>query len=431
MIKKKLIFTGFLVLTALIGNAQNEGQEQLALSLNEAKTYALSYNRSIKSADLSIQKANQAKWQALSSMLPHVSAKAGYTNLMGYELDLGMSKIPMNPYGDLTIQASIAISGMQLVASELSKTAESMAQTSKSISELDVKTKVTNAYYSILIAEESKNLVSKTLENIQKLQKSTAHLYEVGMAEQTDADQMEVQARSIENNIRYIDRNIELTKNSLKLLLGAENSEIILTQTLNELIDENSIMDALMNPFDVNQNLNVLAINQNIELSKKQVSMKKWEYGPTLSAFYQYTAKTYFGESEGFNMTPPNTIGASLNIPIFSSGERLSKVRQAKIDVRVAELNKEEAIEGLLMQEKQLRFNLKSAFETYEVQKKNVVLYERIFNNTMEKYNLGTVSSTELTSVNNNLLQAQSSYISSLMELLSAQVNLQKLLNSL
>jgi outer membrane protein TolC len=159
--------------------------------------------------------------------------------------------------------------------------------------------------------------------------------------------------------------------------------------------------------------------------------MKRVEYAPTLALFYQYTTRTYFGKAEGFNMTPPNTVGASLNIPIFSSGERLSKVRQAKFDLKTAELTRENAIEGLQVQEKQLRFLLKSAIETYELQKKNVAVSERIFKNTVQKYELGATSSTELTIINNNLIAAQGSYIGALMELLTAQVNLQKLLNQL
>jgi outer membrane protein TolC len=106
-------------------------------------------------------------------------------------------------------------------------------------------------------------------------------------------------------------------------------------------------------------------------------------------------------------------------------------VQQAKIDLKSAELQKDDAIEGLLVQEKQLRFNLNSAIEAYELQKRNVEVSERIFKNMTQKYELGTISSMDLTTSNNNLLSAQTSYISALMELLSAQVNLQKLLNQL
>jgi outer membrane protein TolC len=213
--------------------------------------------------------------------------------------------------------------------------------------------------------------------------------------------------------------------------LGSDNADLQLTEKLSDFFDSNQIYNTMSTPFDLNKNYNVQLLNQNIELSKKQLTLQKWEYGPTLSAFYQYNTQTYFGESEGLNMNPPHTIGATLAIPIFSSGERLSKVQQAKFDVQVAELTKDEAIEGLLVQEKQLRFNLGTAMETYEVQKKNVAVYERIFKNMTQKYELGVISSTDLTTISNNLITAQTSYISALMDLLTAEVDLKKLLNAL
>jgi outer membrane protein TolC len=231
--------------------------------------------------------------------------------------------------------------------------------------------------------------------------------------------------------VKKTERNIELAYNALRLVLGSNNANLQLTETLNSFLKNNDVYSTAISRFDINQNFTVQLLGQNIELSKKQLNMKRWEYGPTLALFYQYTTKTYFGQAEGFNMTPPNTVGATLNIPIFSSGERLSKVKQAKFDLKTAELTRQDAIEGLQVQEKQLRFLLKSAIETYELQKKNVAVSERIFKNTVQKYELGTVSSTELTTINNNLVSAQGSYIGALMELLSAQVNLQKLLNQL
>jgi outer membrane protein TolC len=318
---------------------------------------------------------------------------------------------------------------MQIVGTQLSKIAAEMSETNRNLTELDIKGNVMTGYLSVLIAEESKSLLVSTRENLDKIYQTTSKLHEVGMAEQTDVDLLSVQLGTLDNSIRHVERNIELAYNALRLILGSDGAQLQLTETLDDFITNTNVYATLVTPFDLDSNYNVQMLNQSIELSKKQLNLRKWEYGPTLSAFYQYTNKTYFGEAEGFNMTPPNTIGATLSIPLFSSGERCSKVQQAKFDLQMAQLNKDEAIQGLLVQEKQLRFNLKSAIETYELQKKNVEVYNRIFKNASQKYELGTISSTELTTINSNLVSAQSSYISALMEMLTAQVNLQKLLN--
>lgn len=426
-----LFATWVLMLLATTTQAQ-ETPEKVSLSLTEAKEFALQHSRTIKSSDLAIQKSEKAKWQAISSMLPHVSAELGYNSFLGFELNLMGQTIPMNDYGTFTGTASMAFSGLQLVAVNLSKLAISMAELSKTSAEIDVKSNATSAYYSVLVAEESKRILEKSKSNLEALYQSTLSLVNVGMAEQTDADLLSVQVMSMENSIRSAERNIELAYNSMRLVLGVDpNTQITLTQNLETLLQQNKATESYTTPFDINQNINVKLLDKNIELSNKQLSMKKWNYGPTLAAFYQYTGKSYFGKDEGFNMSPNNTVGATFSIPIFSSAERLSQVRQAQFDVKTAELNKEEAVDGLLVQEKQLRFNLKSALETYEMQKKNVEVYEKIFQKTTEKYEQGTVSSTELTTISNNLLSAQGTYISALMELFSAQTSLQKLLNTL
>ncbi|MDR1679900.1 MAG: TolC family protein [Prevotellaceae bacterium] len=464
---KKIYLLALLCACTAVMQAQNQAAA-LSLSLQDAKEYALKHNRSLRSADLLIQKAEAAKWQALATMLPHVDAKLGYTNLLGYSAKLNLSssgdapnlpfngdpqhdamvgvaaetmaalmgggegtEIVMNPYGDLTLQATMAFSGVQVVATRLSKLAVEMSDLSKKQSEVDIKANVTTIYASVLVAEELKKLLEGSRENLQKLYTSTEKLYEVGMSEQTAVDQLSVQLGVIDNAVRSAERGIEVAKNSLRLILGSDSTEIELSETLDDFLATNNAYGVAVEQFVPEKNYSVQLLDKNIALSQKQLHLKQWEYGPTLALFYQYTAQTYFGKDEGFNMTPPHSLGATLSIPIISSGERWSKVRQARFDLKAAELQKEDVLESLLVQEKQLRFDLNSAIETYELQKKNVEVYERIFKNTAQKYELGTVSSTDLTTINNNLIAAQRDYVNAVLTMLTAQVNLQKLLNLL
>jgi len=403
-------------------------QDTLRLTLEDAKSYAMENSRTIKKANISVQKAESARWQAISSMLPHIDVSLGYTDYFGF-VSMGSS---MLAYGDLTPKVSVALSGAQLIGVQISNVAKSMSQINALSDELTIKTSVSSTYYSILVAEESKRILQGNKDNVKKLYESTVQLVKVGMAEQTAADQLEVQVGTMENTIRSVERNIELAYNSLRLILGTDaNIPIALTQTLESFTNKDVALSVAGMPLDLNNNYTVQLVNQNLELSKKQVNVNEWAYAPSLSAYYQYTKKTYFDKDAGFDMTPPNVVGVTLSIPIFSSGERYSKVKQSKFDLQTSELEKQETVDGLLVQEKQLRFNLKSAIETYELQKKNLDVYQRIFDKASEKYQYGILSSTDLTTINNNLLIAQNSYISALMEMLTAQINLQKLLNNL
>ena len=460
MNRKKIL----LLTSCLIISLATFSQEKLQLSLADAKAYALAYNRTLQASGVAVQKSEAARWQAIASMLPHADATLGYTNFLGYNAEINLmsndgnppnidlsdpltqkivgvvgelmgggsaTEIPMNPFGNLNVQVTMAISGMQVVGVQMSKLAIEMSKLNKNISELDVKSNVATAYFTALVAEESKRLLENSKENVQRLHETTLKMHEVGIAEQIAVDQLDVQVMLIENEVKKAERQIELAYNMLRLVLGSNDAELVLIESLDGFLANNDVYATATSEFDLSKNYSVQMLNQNIELSKKMVNLRKWEYAPVLAFFYQYTTRTFFGKAEGFNMNPPNTIGASLNVPLFSSGERLSKVRQAKFDLQSAKLQREDAIEGIKVQEKQLRFLLNSAIETYELQKKNIAVSERIFNNATQKYELGVFSSTDLTTINNSLISAQGSYIGALMDLLMAQVNLQKLLNQL
>jgi len=407
-------------------------QESLHISIDEAKEHALNYNKTIQKANLAIQKADYAKWQSIASLLPKVDASLGYNNYLGHKMSLMGTTIAMNPEGSFTAQASIALSGMQVVGVQLSEIAQQMSQTSALSDALSLQTNVTNAYYAILVSEESKKIVEGNLENLRKLYNSSLNLVKVGMAEQTDADQLAVQVGMIENTIRMAERNVELSYNTLRLLLGVDNNTpLSLKNTLKDFTNKESANELLATSFDMTQNYTVTLLQQTIEMNQKQVRLNQWAYAPMLTGFYQYTKKTHFDKAVGFDMTPPNLVGVTISIPVFSSGERYAKVKQAQFDLQTAKLNKEQTVDALLMEEKQLRYNLTSAIESYELQLKNVALYERILTNATQKYEQGMISSTELSTISNNTLSTQSQYISALMDMLMAKTKLQQLINKL
>jgi outer membrane protein TolC len=420
-----------LILTlVLILSGQAFAQQNFDLTLSDAQAYALEHNRTLKNASLEIQKAEAAQWKALASMLPQANVKLDYSNFMGYELKFGGMAIPMNPSGNLTGQVAVALSGAQLVGSQLASMAKDMAEVSLKKTEQDITNQVKSVYFSILIMEQTVGLLEKNLKNIQKLHEYTEQSVKVGVADQTDADQLLVQVSTMETTINSTRRSIEMLYNSLRLQLGLDvNTGVTLTQTIDDLLNLENSLQLLKADFVLENNFDYRLLKKSTELSEKQIALNAWSYGPTISAFYQYTKKTYFGKDEGFNTTPPNLIGASLSIPIFSSGVNYAKVKEAKIAYETQCNTLADTEDALKIQHSQLQYNLTSAYESYQNQKKNIEVNQRILNNISKKYEQGMASSLDITTSNSNLLNAQSSYVQALMEVVSAQIALEKLLN--
>ena len=234
----------------------------------------------------------------------------------------------------------------------------------------------------------------------------------------------------MKNNKNYNKRSNELLYTSLILQLGAKPGTILkLTGTLDNILDMEHTKSLMNEEFDINRNYNYQLLKKSEELSQKQVLMAWMNYLPTLSAYYQYSSKTYFGKDEGMNMTPPNVVGASISVPIFSSGVNAAKVREAKINYRETKNTVQRTEDALMVQERQLRYNLVSAYENYQNQNDNIEVSQRVFNNILNKYKVGMASSLDVTNSSNNLITAQSNYIQSIMELVNAKIELENLLN--
>jgi outer membrane protein TolC len=85
----------------------------------------------------------------------------------------------------------------------------------------------------------------------------------------------------------------------------------------------------------------------------------------------------------------------------------------------------------LLLQEKQLRYNLVNANLQYQSQLENIEVSKRIYASMENKFKQGMASSLELTQANSQYLQAENNYIEALMSLLQTRLALNKLLNNL
>ena len=433
MKRRALILTASLLMFAVAHSfAQNGTQQEgsLSISLKSAQDYAVEHNKTLKNSSLEIQKAEAAKWGAIASMLPQVSASLGYSNYCGYEMNFGMMSMSMPATGTLGITASMALSGQQIIGVQLAEMSKDLSDLTKKQSEDEIRYQVAKVYMSILVMQNTTELLERSLENLESLQQTTQNAVDVGAAEQTDADKLMVQVLSLRTSISSTNRSLEMLENSMRLQLGCGvNTKLNLTQTVDDILKPEAILALQNESFNIENNYDYQLLQKNSELLKKQIDLKIMGYVPTLSAYYQYSGRTYFGQKEGFNMTPPNLIGLTLNIPIWSSGKTWSDVKQAKITYNEFQNTIENTRDALLVQERQLRYNVTSNYETYEAQKLNIEVTERVFTNVSNKFEHGMASSLELTTASSDIISAQSSYISAVLNLVNAQIEFEQLLN--
>ena len=413
-------------------NAQQP--ETLSLSLKEAQEYAIKQNRTLKNASLAVQEAYAARWQTIAAMLPQVDGSYSYSNYLGYSASMSMMgrevKIDMPNVGAFGVTASMGLNGQGVVGALLNNIAIDMKKIALEQSESQLRGSVMSSYVSVLALQSISNLLDSSLLNIQELEAMTQHAVDAGAAEQTSADQIRVRVNTLKNSINSQKRNIELATNSLKVLLDVPvETELVLTEDINTVLSPERVLNLLSENFAIENNLNYQLLKKQTDLAKTNVHMAGWAYGPTVSLAYNYSDQHYYGEG-GMRMTPPNTVQVSVRMPLWSSGKRAAGVVEKKIAYEEAKNTLSETTDNLEIQYRQLCFNLTNAYETYINEKDNIEVSQRVFNSATEKFKWGASSNLELTNASNDLINAQSTYVQAMLELVNAQVELEQFLNN-
>lgn len=429
----------FLLVSGYSLVAQDAGKD-LTLSLKQAQEYAMQNNKMVKTAKLTVESSDQDIWTTISSGLPNISASASYQD----NLKLGVFVMTMNgttmviqmgrPYNiPVSVQASMPLfNAPYYVGIETVKLAKKLSESSLQNTEVDTRQSVATAYYLILVSEKSLEILKENLSNLRETLKSTQAMYKTGMAEASDVDQMASNLTMVDNSFTNLQNTIEVNYNLLRFQLGVKSdTKITLTQTLDDLVGTVDVKELLTSQFNPASNIQYDLMLKQEQLSALNLRSQKAKVLPMLSGVYNYATSGMGQTLSSMAWYQSSYYGFQLSIPIFSSGQRYSSIKKAKIDLDKAMNAREMVADQLEMQEKQLRFSLQNANMQYQSQKGNVEVSRRVFTSMENKYKQGMASSLELTQANQLYLQAQNNYISALMNLLQIKLSFDKLHNSL
>jgi len=418
---------------------------ELTLTLREAEEYAVRSNKMVTTARMDVQASREALWETISSGLPQINATGSFSDnlklvttlLPGEFFGQPGVKIPVR-FGSqftsgATMQATtLLFNAPYLIGIETSKVANKLSEHNLLRSELDVKETVSVTYFLILVSERSLEIIQNNLANLNETLKATRAMLAAGMAEQTDVDQMMSNVKMVENSKSSLERNIELNYNLLRFQLGVPaDTRIVLKENIASLTAQIDVEALLSKEFDYTRNVTYMLTEDQEKLSLLALKNQKAASLPTLTAFYNYGINGMGDKISDLRWFKNSMTGLQLTFPIFASGHRYSGIRKAQISLEKARTNKQMVTEQLLIQEKQLRYNLVNANMQYKTQKENVDLSKKVYQSMENKFKQGMASSIELTQANSLYLQAENNYISALLNLFQTKVALDKLLNNL
>ena len=438
-----IVMTLLIMLSSTSIRAQ-ASQGELTLSLKEAQDYALNNNLAVVSARYDVESSRYILWEAISAGVPQVNASASLndnlklmtTLLPGEFFGQPGTKIPVqfgSKYNSsFGAQASLLLfNAPYLVGVQTSQLAGKLNELNLERTEQETREAVIMSYYLILISEESMNILDGNIAALKETLQSTRTMLSAGMAEATDVDQMESNVSMMRNTKSSMERTLELNYNMMRFQLGVSpETRLVLTESLASVIASTDVSRVLETEFNLNRNVNYRLIESQEQMSELSLKMQKATVLPTLSGFYSYSKSGMGDKLNDLQWFPNSMLGFQVSVPIFASGTRYSKIRQAQINLEKTRTGREMMSEQLRLQEKQLRYNLVNAREQYNLQKANIEVSKRIYASVENKYRQGMASSLEVTQANANYLQAENNYISALMTLLQSKVALDKLLGN-
>ncbi len=422
-----------------VSMAQNGAPAGQNFSLQEAINFALENNTNIENANLDITSAKKEVWKTMAIGLPQANGKLDYQYLPG-ELpslsfpaqDGGMQEIALGVKNSATYSVTVSqlvFSGEYIVGLQASKTFLELSKNTLDKTEFDTKANIKSSYYTILVLEKNKQILDSTMVNIDKTLRETKALAEQGFLEDTDYEQIQVTKNSIQNSIHAVERQIEISYMLFKISLGLDvEDKVNLTDNLDYFLLELDVERLIDEPFVLDENIEYRILDTQEKISELNVKREKSKFLPSLSAFYMYQDKT---NKPDFDVTFNHILGLNVSVPIFSSGQKLASMQQAKIELEKSINTKEQVSDNLKMAVEQAKNDFHTAYEKYLTQLKNIDLAKRIYEKTLVKYKNGVASSLDVTQANNQYLDTNSSYTSAILEMLNAKIELEKALNNL
>lgn len=446
MNNRKIIRILLLVISLFSANLLAAQTKELALNLQDAREYALEHNYSLQSSALEIDKARYRVKEAISIGFPQAEASVNYTDNMALATQLLPGDFLDQPGEEVEIQfgtkynASLSgsinqllFSGNYIVGLRASKTFLQQSRKQYRKNKIDVIKSVSEAYFMVLATEESISVIDSTLNITRKLAAETRIIFENGFVEETDVDQLELLISDLE--VSRIDAlsQLEIANAYLKFHLGLNNEAVLtLEGNLEELVTETTNQSLLADNFEVHKNLDFQILKNQQDLALLQVKLEKSNYLPSLSAFVSYQTQAQRGNWNFFNPDEKwfgsSVFGVNMNIPIFSSGQRHAKVKQAQFELEKTRVAEEQLKSSLEIEFETTLKDYENALLNYGNTRKNKEIASKIFRRTGIKYREGVASSLDLLNTHNQYLSAQSQYINAALQVLKMGVSLESLL---
>ena len=426
-------------------NAQETQQsDTLVVTLPDALQIALSESPTIKVADKEIQRVRYAKKETVGGFLPSVSLSGAYqralkkqkmvVDMPGFPAD-GIEVGQDNTFtggvsASLPLIAPALWSSVNLSEYQLELTVES-ARASK----IDLINQVSKAYYGILMAQDSYDVIKRSYDNSVENARIVKSKYEQGTVSEFEWIRADVQARSALTSVVSAETGVNLAILQLKMLMGID--------MFTDIKVVGNLADFEMTKYADVMQIDTTTLQNNTDLKQFDLQTKQLEQSlkvnrntglPTLGLSFDYNYMSMVNDEQAFTSDhkwfPTSTLSLGLTIPVFEGGKKYHKSKQIKVQIEEMELNRLNLERGLQLQVISYMDNIKNALKKIESDKEAMKQAEKAMTISQKMYEVGMATFLDVTNAELAYIQTGLAYNQSIYDYLSNKADLEKVLGN-
>ncbi|MDE2117665.1 MAG: TolC family outer membrane protein [Betaproteobacteria bacterium] len=297
--------------------------------------------------------------QGRSLLLPSVSLSANSTyndNNIQYRgttfFPSGTSRFNSNGYGVNLTQPLFRQQSWLAYTEAGLQVAQADAQFNGA--EQDLILRVAQAYFDVLIAQDSVQLAAAQKTAISEQLEQARRNFEVGTATITDTYEAQARYDLVDAQEIAAQSNLEVKKRTLQQLTNAMPGDL---RQLGRQFKLEALQPADMDQWveEAQRHNSQLAVAQAAaELAEKEVARNRGGHYPTLDLVANYSENSAGGGSLGIGNDSRNAaVGVQLNLPLFQGGATRSRVREAEANRDRAREELETARRNVALQTRQ------------------------------------------------------------------------------
>ena len=299
----------------------------------------------------------------------------------------------------LPIFAPTVYATMNLTKSDLDNAVEQSRS-----SKLDLVNQVTKAYYQVILAQDSYDVLCKSMEQAEKNFNVVKSLYELGGTSEYDKISAEVQLRSLNPTVLQARNAVTLAKLQLMILMGMDpETEIEVEGSMEDYEDQLYMESLTAGDYSLENNTNMRQLKNNETMLNQTLKVQKMNFMPTLALAGTYSFQSLYNDN--------------WNVGDYTWASQLSQ----NIDYTEKQLG---------MQVRSYVDNMKANAEQVASNHEAIEQAEKGREIASKRYEIGKGTILELNNSEVQLTQAKLTYSQSIYNYLAAKADLDKVLGN-